>query len=112
MPQSGIYGKIGVSASPAQAGRVWALMEASEKPGLYRSDDFGDTWTLLTDQQDLRYRPWYYMHVFADPQDADTVYVNNLGFWKSTDGGKSFTVSPRPTAIITIFGSTPPTISA
>ncbi|MCB0097120.1 MAG: glycosyl hydrolase, partial [Caldilineaceae bacterium] len=96
LPQSGIYGKIGVSASPAQAGRVWALMEASEKPGLYRSDDFGDTWTLLTDQQDLRYRPWYYMHVFADPQDADTVYVNNLGFWKSTDGGKSFTGIATP----------------
>ncbi|MEZ4661065.1 MAG: glycosyl hydrolase [Caldilineaceae bacterium] len=96
LPQSGIYGKIGVSASPAQAGRVWALMEASEKPGLYRSDDFGDTWTLLTDSQDLRYRPWYYMHVFADPQDADTVYVNNLGFWKSTDGGKTFTGIATP----------------
>lgn len=96
LPQSGIYGKVGLSASPAQAGRVWALVEASEKPGLYRSDDFGDTWTLLTDQQDLRYRPWYYMHIFADPQDADTVYVNNLGFWKSTDGGKTFSGIATP----------------
>ncbi|MCB0095773.1 MAG: hypothetical protein KDE46_08645, partial [Caldilineaceae bacterium] len=73
LPQAGIYGKIGVSASPVQAGRVWALVEASEKPGLYRSDDFGRTWEFLTDDQNLRYRPWYYMHVFADTRNPDTV---------------------------------------
>lgn len=85
-----IVGKIGVSASPARAGRVWALVESSEKPGLYRSDDFGETWKLLNEETKLRYRPWYYMHVFADTTDADTVYVNNLEMWKSTDGGTSF----------------------
>lgn len=96
LPQEGIIGKIGVSASPAKAGRVWALIESSEKPGLYRSDDFGQTWEFLTKNQDLRYRPWYYMHVFADPQEAETLYINNLGFWKSTDGGKNFTRIPTP----------------
>lgn len=90
LPQDGIIGKVGVSASPVQAGRVWALIESSEKPGLYRSDDFGATWTLTCAEQKLRYRPWYYMHVFADSQDADTVYVNNLNMWRSTDAGKSF----------------------
>lgn len=89
-PGDAIIGKIGVAASPVRAGRVWALIEADKEAGLYRSDDFGETWTLLTDKQDLRYRPWYYMHVFADTQDADTVYVSNLNFWKSTDGGKNF----------------------
>ena len=96
LPQAGIYGKIGVSASPVQAGRVWALVEASEKPGLYRSDDFGRTWEFLTDDQNLRYRPWYYMHVFADTRNPDTVYVNNLSMWKSTDGGKNFTEIATP----------------
>ena len=90
LPASALLGKIGVSASAARPGRVWALIESDAEPGLYRSDDFGETWTLASERQDLRYRPWYYMHVFADPQDEDTVYVCNLGMWKSTDAGGSF----------------------
>ena len=90
LPESALLGKIGVSASAARPGRVWALIESDAEPGLYRSDDFGETWTLASERQDLRYRPWYYMHVFADPQDEDTVYVCNLGMWKSTDAGESF----------------------
>lgn len=96
LPDEAIVGKIGVSASPARTGRVWALVEATHSPGLYRSDDFGEGWTLVSKSTDLRYRPWYYMHVFADPQDADTVYVNNLGMWKSTDGGRNFDRVPTP----------------
>ena len=91
LPASTTLGKIGVAASPARSGRVWALVESDAAPGLYRSDDFGDTWTLASDRQDLRYRPWYYMHVFADPRDEDTVYVNNHRMWKSTDAGAHFT---------------------
>jgi photosystem II stability/assembly factor-like uncharacterized protein len=90
LPQTGIIGKVGVTASPVRAGRVWALVEASESPGLYRSDDFGATWKLINNETKLRYRPWYYMHVFADTQDAETVYVNNLKMWRSNDGGKTF----------------------
>jgi photosystem II stability/assembly factor-like uncharacterized protein len=96
LPAEGLLGKIGVAASPVQAGRVWALLEAEQKPGLYRSDDFGETWEHLNGTTDLRYRPWYYMHVFADTADADTVYVNNLNFWRSNDGGKTFTQIPTP----------------
>ena len=95
-PGSAIIGKVGVAASPARAGRVWALIEASEKPGLYRSDDFGETWKLVSSRIDLRYRPWYYMHVTADTQDPDTVFVNNLDLWKSTDGGKTFSSVATP----------------
>ena len=96
LPASATLGKIGVAASPARSGRVWALVESDAAPGLYRSEDFGETWTLASDRQDLRYRPWYYMHVFADPQDADTVYVNNLRMWRSTDAGAHFTRIPTP----------------
>ena len=96
LPASTVLGKIGVAASPARSGRVWALVESDTAPGLYRSDDFGETWTLASDRQELRYRPWYYMHVFADPQDEDTVYVNNLQMWKSTDAGAHFTPLPTP----------------
>ncbi len=92
----GLLGKIGLSASPVQAGRVFALVEAKEGKGMYRSDDFGTTWTLTSDNQELYNRPWYYMHVHTDPQSADIVYVNNLNFVKSTDAGKTWTNIPTP----------------
>lgn len=85
-------GKIGVAVSPAKPGRVWAIVEAEDDAGgLYRSDDGGDSWTQLNSDRLLRARSWYYMHVFADPNDADTVYVMNAPFLKSVDGGKTFT---------------------
>lgn len=87
---TGVLGKIGVAASPAQPGRVWALIEHGKEGGLYRSDDYGDHWEKVSDNQNLVTRAWYYIHVTADPVDADTVYVNNFSFWKSTDGGKTF----------------------
>ena len=96
LPASATLGKIGVAASPARSGRVWALVESDSAPGLYRSEDFGETWTLASDRQQLRHRPWYYMHVFADPRDEDTVYVNNLRMWKSTDAGAHFDQVPTP----------------
>ncbi|RME36271.1 MAG: glycosyl hydrolase [Planctomycetota bacterium] len=85
----GIKGRIGVAVSPANPQRVWALVEA-EKGGLFRSDDGGKTFRLVNNDREWRQRAWYYTHVFADPQDADTVYVLNVRFGKSTDGGKTF----------------------
>src|SRR4051812_38413026 len=88
----GLLGKIGVAVSPACSGRVWALVEAmNEKTGLYRSENYGESWTLVCSSRDLMHRPWYYTHVFADPAHPETVYVNNLQMWRSTDGGSSFT---------------------
>jgi photosystem II stability/assembly factor-like uncharacterized protein len=98
----GIMGKIGISASPARAGRIWATIEAmgeeegKDGGGIFRSDDFGETWQLLNGDADLRGRPWYYQHITADPSHPDTVWINNLNFWKSTDGGKTFETIPTP----------------
>ena len=85
----GLKGRIGVAMSPAKPGRVWATIEA-EDCGVYRSDNGGDTWELVSDNRDLQGRPWYYQHVFADPQDADTVWILNYQCWKSVDGGRNF----------------------
>jgi len=84
----GPYGRIGVAVA-ANSERVYALIEAKEG-GLYRSDDGGDSWQLVNGSHSLCQRPWYYMHIVADPQDADTVYVMDVEFFKSTDGGRSF----------------------
>lgn len=94
---AGPLGKIGVAVSPARAGRVWALVETeAEKTGLYRSEDYGESWALVSSNRDLMHRPWYYTHVFADPCHGETVYVANLALWKSTDGGRGFTEIQTP----------------
>ena len=92
---NGTKGKIGISLSPAKSGRVWAIIEA-ENAGLYRSDNGGESWVKTSGNRDLIHRPWYYCHVFADPQHADTVYITNLQMWKSTDGGFNFSEITTP----------------
>jgi photosystem II stability/assembly factor-like uncharacterized protein len=88
---TGLVGKTSVSVSPANSNRVWVLLEAEgEKGGVYRSDDGGDTWQRINGDANLRQRPWYYIHIFADPKDENTVYALNTGFYKSVDGGKTF----------------------
>ena len=91
----GILGRIGITASPAQPGRVWALVEA-EDGAMFRSDDYGESWERLSEDVDLRRRPWYYMHAYADPQDPHTVWVLNLNVWRSVDAGKTFETIATP----------------
>jgi photosystem II stability/assembly factor-like uncharacterized protein len=94
---SGLKGKIGITVSPASPNRVWAIIEAEgEKAGVYRSENGGATWEQVSNNRDLIQRPWYYCHIFADPQDADTIYINNLKMWKSVDGGKSYSEITTP----------------
>jgi photosystem II stability/assembly factor-like uncharacterized protein len=93
---SGTWGKSAIAASPARPGRVWALIEHIKEGGLYRSDDEGATWEKVSDNQNLLSRAWYYTHLTADPVDPDTVYVNNLDFYKSSDGGKTVEQIPTP----------------
>ncbi|CAN5499369.1 hypothetical protein BH23CHL2_BH23CHL2_27370 [soil metagenome] len=91
----GVIGKIGVAVSGADGNRVYAVVE-HEEGRLVRSDDGGRTWQKLSDDPDLRRRAWYYMHIYADPTDADTVWVLNMPQKKSIDGGKSFSDVPTP----------------
>jgi len=85
----GTWGISGVAVSPLNSDRVWAIIE-NEDGGVYRSDDAGDTWTKLNDSRALRQRAWYYTRIYADTQDEDIVYVMNVRYHKSKDGGKTF----------------------
>jgi photosystem II stability/assembly factor-like uncharacterized protein len=86
----GLVGKIGVSVSPVNSDRVFAIVENARGGGLFRSEDGGSTWQRVSADRNLRQRAWYYSKVIADPGNEDVVYVLNVGFWKSTDGGRTF----------------------
>jgi photosystem II stability/assembly factor-like uncharacterized protein len=88
---SGVLGRIGVSISAARPERVWTLVTTTgDEAGLYRSDDHGDSWRQISADHRLTTRGWYYTHVHGDPTDPETVYVNNVHFLESIDGGQSF----------------------
>jgi photosystem II stability/assembly factor-like uncharacterized protein len=86
----GVVGKIGVAISPARPERVWALVESKEKGGVYRSDDAGEKWTRVNTENKLRQRAWYYTRLYADPKNPESLYVLNVQFHRSVDGGKTF----------------------
>ncbi len=85
----GMVGKIGITVSAVNPDRLWAIVEADEG-GVFRSDNGGKTWTKVNESRNLRQRAWYYTRIYADPQVLDTVYVLNTGFYKSIDGGRTY----------------------
>ncbi len=86
----GPYGRIGIAVG-ANSDRVYALIEARNPDGgLYRSDDGGETWDFVNPSHSLWQRPWYYMHIIADPRDENVVYIMDVEAFKSTDGGHLF----------------------
>ncbi len=89
-------GIIGVTVSPKNSERVWAIVENKAKGGLYRSDNGGKTWTQVNSERKLRQRAWYYTRVYADTENEDVVYVLNVRYHKSTDGGKTFNTFNAP----------------
>ena len=87
-------GKMSVSVSKANSNKVYALVESDtekEQGGLFVSNDAGDSWNRVSKEHRLISRAWYYIEVFADPVDENTVYVMSAAGLKSTDGGKTWT---------------------
>ncbi len=91
----GTLGIIGVTVSRSSPENVYAIVEA-EEGGVFRSRDGGETWTRTSEDRNLRQRAWYYTRIVADPADEDVVYVLNVEFWRSKDGGRTFTSIDTP----------------
>ncbi|HEX5425954.1 MAG TPA: hypothetical protein VFW94_20565 [Candidatus Acidoferrales bacterium] len=86
-----LLGKIGIATSAADPQRVYALVEAAQdKGGLYVSHDQGESWQFVNGDHRLIQRAFYYIHVFADPSDADRIYVQDVGSYRSINAGKDW----------------------
>jgi photosystem II stability/assembly factor-like uncharacterized protein len=86
----GLLGKMGLAVAPTNGNRLWAMIENKEKGGLYTSIDGGETWSHVTDNPNLKQRPWYYMNVAVSPKDENHLIVLNVNAFKSKDGGKNW----------------------
>ena len=89
------WGIVGVTISPVNSKRIWAMVEA-DNGGLFRSDDGGNNWEKVNSNRALRQRAWYYTRIYADTQNEDKVFVLNVSYGVSTDGGKTFTLKNAP----------------
>lgn len=92
---AGTLGIIGIAVSPVKKDRVFAIIEA-ENGGVFRSDDGGKNWQKTNDSRSLRQRAWYYSRIYADTKDEDVVYVVNVQYHKSKDGGRTFKANSAP----------------
>ena len=89
------WGIVGIAISPVNSKRIWMMIEADDG-GVYRSDDGGNNWKKINSNRALRQRAWYYTRIYADTQNEDKVYVLNVSYGVSTDGGKTFTLKNAP----------------
>lgn len=88
-PSKSVIGIIGVNVSASNPDKVYAIVENSDG-GLFTSEDGGENWTLTNSENKIRQRAWYYSKVFVDPLNENNVFILNVDFEKSTDGGKTF----------------------
>ncbi len=82
-------GIIGICVSPANPDKLYAIIE-SRTGGVFSSNDAGETWIKTSDNSEVRQRSWYFNKIFCDPKNENTIYICNVGFHRSRDGGKTF----------------------
>ncbi|MBN3582762.1 glycosyl hydrolase [Algoriphagus aestuarii] len=86
-------GKMAISVSRANSNKVYALIESDtnkDQGGLFVSENAGESWSMVSGDNRLVQRAWYYIEVFADPNDEHTVYVMSAPALRSIDGGKTW----------------------
>jgi photosystem II stability/assembly factor-like uncharacterized protein len=84
-------GRIGPAVAPSAPDRLYAWVNAKKGSGIYRSDDAGESWQQMNDEERIYGRGDDFGCVRVDPKNKDVIYVANTSTYRSTDGGKSFT---------------------
>lgn len=93
---TGLFGKADLAVSPADPDRLYVMVEAEPGAGLYRSDDRGATFRLVSTEREMLRRPFYYLNVDADPSNADVVFSNSEDLLRSEDGGATWRTVRTP----------------
>lgn len=86
-------GKMSIAVSRSNSEKVYALIESDsyeDERGLYVSDNAGKNWSQVTDEPRLVQRAWYYIELFIDPNNENTIYVLSAPALRSNDGGKTW----------------------
>jgi photosystem II stability/assembly factor-like uncharacterized protein len=84
-------GRIGPTVSPSDPDRMYAWVNAKKGSGIYRSDDGGESWQQVNDEERVWGRGDDFGCVRVDPRNKDVIYVANTSTYRSTDAGKDFT---------------------
>ena len=90
----GMMGRIGLTMSADDSNRVYALVDSESQQGLYRSDDKGNTWRFVSADANITARPFYFYHLYADPSNADNLWVPGNKLWRSVDAGETWSLEP------------------
>ncbi len=91
---AGNMGRIGLAMSADDPNRVYAIVDSETQQGLYRSDDRGDSWRLVSDNPNITARPFYFYTVYATPTNADEVWIPGNKLWRSLDAGETWSLEP------------------
>jgi photosystem II stability/assembly factor-like uncharacterized protein len=100
-----MIGKVGLAMSKANSNRVYALIETGdgvpavnmtgpEKGRLWRSDDGGNTWTMVSIDRQVAGRTHYYNRMGAMPDNAEEAYFLTANWAKTLDGGRTIIDPP------------------
>ena len=83
-------GRIGFCIAPSNSNRLYATVDAGKYGGIYRSDDAGESWKIMSADEKLWGRGSDFAEIKVDPKNADIVYTADVVVWKSTDGGSNW----------------------
>lgn len=83
-------GRIGFAIAPSDPNRMYATVDAPQSGGIYRSDDAGESWKIISGDNRYYGRASDFAELKVDPINADIVYSANVVTWKSVDGGKTW----------------------
>jgi photosystem II stability/assembly factor-like uncharacterized protein len=86
-------GKMSIAVCRSNPEKVYALIESdseTEHGGLYVSTDAGASWSQVSDDNHIIQRAWYYIELFVDPKNENTLYVMSAPMMKSIDGGNTW----------------------
>ncbi|HVD90724.1 MAG TPA: hypothetical protein VNC21_00525 [Vicinamibacterales bacterium] len=84
------FGKVDVQIAPSDSKRMYALIQTADQGSVWRSDDTGATWKVVSWDRSLIGRAGYYIRMVVNPQNADDIFIMSSSMHRSQDGGKSF----------------------